>query len=74
MATPDIRTAFIDRIAELGLTQTELAERSGLNRTEITRFLNRGRESIAVPKIEALMEALDLELAPREPTRSGRES
>jgi len=57
---------LMTRRSELDLTQTELAERSGISRAEIGR-IERGQASATIATLSALTSALDIDvqLVPR---------
>lgn len=64
--TPDVRERFGDgvrlRREELGLTQEDLAERSGIHRTYVSD-VERGTRNLSLVNIERIAEALKLSMS-----------
>jgi HTH-type transcriptional regulator/antitoxin HipB len=57
----DIRALVHGRRADLGLTQTELAERAGVSRKWVSTF-EAGHETAEIGKVLALLDALELRI------------
>ena len=66
----DVRRIIMDRMAELGITQTHLAELTGITRPRINAWL-RGNRGYNAETLLRILEALDLEIRPAR-RRKGR--
>ena len=64
----EIRDIILDRMDELGMTQSELAELADMTRPRVNAFL-RGHRDVYAETLGRMLDALDLEIRP---TRKGR--
>jgi len=59
-----LRDAVVARVQELGISGAELARRSGVNQSQVSRYLA-GVQSIASGSLQHLLTALDLTVVAR---------
>lgn len=62
---PSIRDAVVSAMASRGMSQSDLAILSGVNRPHLNLFLNHNR-GLSVASIEVIMSVLDLHVVPVE--------
>ena len=59
----DIRQIILDRMAERGITQSELAERADMTRPRVNAYL-RGHRDVYAATLARILTALDLDIRP----------
>jgi transcriptional regulator with XRE-family HTH domain len=64
----DIRQIIIDSMAERGVTQTELAEWTGMTRPRVNAYL-RGHRDVYAATLTRILEALELDIRRARPRR-----
>lgn len=70
----DLRKIVDDRMAELGISQQQLAERAGISRVRLNRWLGSVQPSLGSDLLEPLLEALELQVVPVRRRKAGRKT